>query len=144
MSEQKYESAVKQIAANADTVYAVLGNLNNLSKVADLIPQDKVQELSFDQDSVRFKIDGLGQKITVRIVEREENKTLKFGLENLPMAMNFWIQLKQMEEQDTRMKLTIKAELPMMLKMMFEKKLQQGLDQAAEMLANMPYNEWKE
>ena len=93
---------------------------------------------------MRFKVDGLGQKLTVRIVDREENKTLKFGIDNVPVQMNFWVQLKQVAEGDTRLKLTIKAELPMMFKMMFEKKLQTGIEQAADMLAQMPYNQWAE
>ncbi len=61
----------------------------------------------------------------------------------MPMEMNFWVQLKQIAEHDTKIKLTIKADLPMMIKMMIEKKLQAGLDQAAEMLAKMPFNQWK-
>ena len=144
MSEQKYESGVKQITANADKVYAVLGNLNNIGRVMDLIPKDKVQDITCDHDSVRFKVDGLGQKLTVRIVDREENKTLKFGIDNVPVQMDFWVQLKQVAEGDTRLKLTIKAELPMMFKMMFDKKLQTGIEQAADMLAQMPYNQWAE
>ena len=53
-----------------------------------------------------------------------------------------WIQLKSMGEQDTRIKLTIKADIPMMFRAMFEKKLQQGLDQAVDMLCQVPYDQW--
>ena len=63
-------------------------------------------------------------------------------MENFPMDANMWIQLKQVSQQDTRIKLTIKAEIPMIFKMMFEKKLQQGLDQAVDMLCQIPYNQW--
>ena len=84
----------------------------------------------------------MAQKFTIRIVEKEEYKTIKFGVDNLPMDINMWIQLKQMAEQDTRIKLTIKADIPMMFRMMFEKKLQQGLDQAVDMLCQVPYNQW--
>ena len=65
-----------------------------------------------------------------------------FGVDNIPMAVNMWIQLKQVEELDTRIKLTIKADIPMMFRMMFEKKLQQGLDQAVDMLCQVPYAAW--
>lgn len=142
MAETKYESEIKSVAADAHSIYSVLGNLSNIEKVKDLIPQDKVQELSFDTDSVRFKADGLGQKVCIRIVDREEDKTLKFGAENIPIQMNFWIQLKQVAENDTRMKLTLKADLPMMFKMMLDKKLQAGINQAADMLSKMPYKQW--
>ena len=56
--------------------------------------------------------------------------------------MNFWIQLKEVTPNDTRIKLTLKADLPMMFKMMLDKKLQNGIDQAAEMLAKFPYAQW--
>ncbi len=142
MAATKYESKITTSTCNADTIFAVLSNLKNIERVKDLIPQDKIQGIEADEDSVRFKVDGLGQKIKIAIVEREPDKTIKFALQNMPMEMNFWIQLKQIAEHDTKLKLTIKADLPMMLKMMLEKKLQEGIDQAAVMLAQMPFDQW--
>ncbi len=142
MSEVKYESKIQSAAASAEQIYRVLSNLNNLNRVKDLIPQDKVQELEISEDCVRMKVDGLGQKIAIRIVDKIENDTIKFGAENIPIEMNFWIQLKEVTPTDTRIKLTLKADLPMMFKMMLDKKLQNGIDQAAEMLAKFPYTQW--
>ena len=142
MSEVKYESKIHSAAASAEQIYKVLSNLNNLNRVKDLIPKDKVQELEISEDCVRMKVDGLGQKIAISIVDKIENGTIKFGAENIPMEMNFWIQLKEVTPNDTRIKLTLKADLPMMFKMMLDKKLQNGIDQAAEMLAKFPYTQW--
>ena len=142
MSEVKYESKIHSAAASAEQIYKVLSNLNNLNRVKDLIPKDKVQELEISEDCVRMKVDGLGQKIAISIVDKIENDTIKFGAENIPMEMNFWIQLKKVTPNDTRIKLTLKADLPMMFKMMLDKKLQNGIDQAAEMLAKFPYTQW--
>lgn len=142
MSEVKYESKIHSAAASAEQIYKVLSNLNNLDRVKDLIPKDKVQELEISEDCVRMKVDGLGQKIAISIVDKIENDTIKFGAENIPMEMNFWIQLKEVTPNDTRIKLTLKADLPMMFKMMLDKKLQNGIDQAAEMLAKFPYTQW--
>ncbi len=143
MSEVKYESKICSAAASAEQIYKVLGNLENIEKVRDLIPQDKVQELEISADRVRMKVDGLGQKISIAIVDRIENDTLKFGAENIPVEANFWIQMKEVSPTDTRLKLTLKADLPMMFKMMLDKKLQTGLDQAAEMLSKFPYTQWQ-
>ena len=143
MAATKYESKIGQIPYNDDVVFAVLSNLENLNRFADLIPKDKVKELEITADCIRIKVDGLAQKFAIRIVEKEANKTIKFGVENIPMEANMWIQLKQVAEQDTRIKLTIKADIPMMFRRMFEKKLQQGLDQAVDMLSQVPYNNWK-
>lgn len=143
MAETKYESKISSAPCPAAQIYRVLSNLQNIEKVRDLIPQDKVQELEIESDRIRMKVDGLAQKITIAIVDRIENDTIKFGLEGIPMDANFWIQLKEVTPTDTRIKLTIKAEIPFMFKFMIEKKLQQGLDQAAEMLAQFPYAVWQ-
>ena len=142
MSEQKYESKIQSIPAPVDKVYPVLSNLMNLERVRELIPPDKVQEMEISEDSVKFKVDGLAQKVTIRIVDKLENDTIKFGLDNMPMAANFWIQLKEVTPSDTRVKLTVKADIPVFFRMMIEKKLQQGIDDAAVMLSQFPYTQW--
>ncbi len=143
MSESKYESKITSAACSAAKVYRVLSNMENLNRVKDMIPKDKIQEMEIEPDRVRLKVDGLAQKITIAIVDRIENDTIKFGAEGIPMQANFWIQMKEVSPVDTRLKLTIKADIPFMFKMMLEKKLQTGLDQAAEMLAQFPYAQWQ-
>ena len=143
MSESKYESKITSAPCSAAQIYRVLSNMKNIERVRDLIPQDKIQEMEVTEDSVRIKVDGLGQKITIAIVDRIENDTIKFGAEGIPMQANFWIQLKEVSPVDTRIKLTVKADIPMMFRFMVEKKLQQGLDQAADMLAQFPYAQWQ-
>ena len=140
MADIKYESKIGQIAANDAAVFAVLSNLENINHFRDVIPQDKIRELEVSSDRVRFKVEGLGQKIAIVILEKEEYKTIKFGAENMPIPFNIWIQLKQVAELDTRIRITIKTDMPAMFKMMFDKKMQQGLDQAVDMLCQVPYN----
>ena len=143
MSESKYESKITSAPCSAQQIFRVLSNMQNLERVKDMIPKDKIQEMDIEPDRVRIKVDGLGQKITIAILDRIENDTIKFGAEGIPMEANFWIQMKEVNPTDTRLKLTIKADIPFMFKMMLEKKLQQGLDQAAEMLAQFPYAQWQ-
>ena len=143
MSESKYESKITSAPCSASQIYRVLSNLENLERVRQFIPQEKVQEMESSADRVRLKVDGLAQKITIAIVDRIENDTVKFGAEGIPMDANFWIQLKEVSPTDTRIKLTVKADIPFMFKMMVDKKLQQGLDQAADMLAQFPYASWQ-
>ena len=140
MADVKYESKIGQITANDAAVFAVLSNLENINHFRDVIPQDKIHELEVLSDRVRFKVEGLGQKIAIVILEKEEDKTIKFGAENMPIPFNIWIQLKQVAELDTRIRITIKTDMPAMFKMMFDKKMQQGLDQAVDMLCQVPYN----
>ena len=143
MAESKYESKITSAPCSAQQIYRVLSNMQNLERVKDLIPKDKIQEMEIEPDRVRLKVDGLAQKITIAIVDRIENDTVKFGAEGIPMDANFWIQMKEVSPTDTRLKLTVKADVPFMFKFMIEKKLQTGLDQAAEMLAQFPYQMWQ-
>jgi hypothetical protein len=142
MSETKYESKITSAPCSAQQVYRVLSNMQNLERVKDMIPKDKIQEMEIEPDRVRMKVDGLAQKITIAIVDRIENSTVKFGLEGIPMEGNLWIQMKELSPTDTRIKLTVKADIPFMFKMMVDKKLQTGLDQAADALAQFPYALW--
>lgn len=136
------ESNITKSIYSDEKIFSILSDLSNLERIKDRIPQDKVKNMRFDRDSCTFEIANapLGP-VTIRIVEREPNKTIKFGSDQSPIPFNVWIQLKSVGENDTRIKVTIKAELNMMIKMMVEKPLKQGLDKAAEMLAALPYGE---
>ena len=104
----------------------------------DRIPQDKIQDFEFDKDSCSFSVAPVG-KITFQIVEREPNKTIKFTTTNSPVPLFLWIQLKQVEENDTRMKITVRAELNPFIKPMVSKPLQDAIDKISTMLASLPY-----
>lgn len=134
------ESIVTKSPYSDEKIFSILSDLSNLERIKDRIPQDKVKNMSFDKDSCTFEIAGapLGP-VCIRIIGREPNKTIKFGSDQSPIAFNVWIQLKSVAENDTRMKLTIKADLNMMIKMMVEEPLKKGLNKAAEMLAALPY-----
>lgn len=138
----KYESHITRSASSAESIYRVLGNLKNLERVRGMIPQDKIQELEIEEDYVRVKVNGLGQKIGVFIADKEDRKVVKYGVENSPVPVTLWIQMKEAAPADTRLKLTMEADIPFMFRMMMEKKLQDGLDRAADMLAQFPYEEW--
>lgn len=140
MSLTTYESSIKTISSNEEVVFRTLSNLNNLEQLKSRIPQDKLEDLQFDADSVSFNVTGIG-RIGFRIIDREPNKTIKFETENSPIAVNLWIQLKQLAENDTRMKLTLKADLPSMVKIMVDKKLKDGIEQIATVLAAVPYGD---
>lgn len=129
-----YESEIKTISSSEEVVFAVLSDLNNLSKVADnKAISDKIKDLQYDTDSCSFAVEGFG-RVGFKIVEREPFKTIKLDAENTPVPINVWIQLKQVADNDTRMKLTLKAELPAMIKMMLDKKLKDGINAIADFL----------
>lgn len=134
----EFVSEVKTIPCNEDRIFCMLSNLSNLEKVKDRIPNDKIKDFEFDTDSCSFTVSPVG-KITFQIVEREPNKTIKFSTTNSPVPLLLWIQLKQVEENDTRMKLTIHAELNPFIKPMVSKPLQEAIDKIANALVSLPY-----
>jgi hypothetical protein len=130
-----YESDVKTISSSEEVVFNVVSDLNNLQKIVDNPGMnDKLKDLQFDADSCSFTVDPVG-KVSFRIIEREPFKTIKLKAENSPVDVIAWIQLKQVAENDTRLKLTLKAEIPTMIKMMVDKKLKEGINVIADMLA---------
>lgn len=135
-----YESDIKTISSSEEVVFNTLSDLTNLEKLQDLNIEgkeqvaDKLKDIQFEKDFISFNVTGFG-KIGLRVIEREPFKTIKFEGEGTPVAANAWIQLKQVAENETRMKLTIKAEIPFMIKMMVDKKLKDGINMIADAIA---------
>lgn len=136
----KYESGVKQIPHTQAAVYTTLSDLSNIDKVKDRIPADQVKDLTFDRDTVSVSVPPVG-KVTLRIVERDEPKCVKFEAENSPVPLTMWVQLLPTDETACKMRVTVKADIPVFLKPMVGGKLQEGVDRIAEVLAMIPYND---
>jgi len=130
-----YESDIKTISSNEEVVFGILSDLNNLKEVLGNTPlTGKVKDLEFQTDSCSFVVEGFG-KMGFRITDREPFKTIKLQSEKAPVELSVWIQLVQRAENDTQMKLTLKADLPAMIKMMIDKKLKEGINLIADVLA---------
>ena len=95
-----------------------------------------MKNFACDQDTCTFSVDPMGS-VTLRVVEREPEKTIKFGADNLPIAFNAWIQLKENTLGETLLKVTLKADLPFMIKTMLGDKLKNGVEQIATVIAKV-------
>ena len=157
----EYKSEVKKIFAPIERVYERLSDLNNLAVIQQgldnpeamerikqqagdkVSPEqleqvvEKLRSLQFDRDSVSGNTP-IGTA-TLRIIEREPDKTIKFAAEGVPVAANMWIQLLPNGESECAMRLTLKADLNFFIRQMVGKKLEQGVDGLAQMLASLPY-----
>lgn len=148
MSETRYVSDVKIVENNQEIIYKYLSNFENLSKyinddvlgkMTEAIPQIKISNFESDADSCRFQIAGMGLA-EIRIIEREPFSTIKIkSSENLPLGITFWIQLLPIGAYQTKLRLTLNAEMSMMIKMLVNKKLEEGINRLADMLAGLPY-----
>ena len=125
-SESKFESSVKQIPYPQQAVYDNISDLRNLNKVQDRVPEDKVNDFKFDEDTVSLNVAPVGE-LKLRICDREEPKCVKFETVQSPVPFNLWIQVLPVDEQNSKMKLTLKAELPPFIKGMVEKPMQDAV-----------------
>ena len=137
-SESKFESSVKPIPYPQQAVYNNISDLRNLEKVKDRIPEDKVSDFTFDEDTVGINVAPVGE-LKLRIIEREEPKCVKFETVQSPVPFNVWIQVLPVDEQNSKMKVTVKAELNPFIKSMVEKPLQEAVEKIADALALVQY-----
>jgi carbon monoxide dehydrogenase subunit G len=137
-SESKFESSVKQIPYPQQAVYDNISDLRNLEKVRDRVPADKVNDFSFDADTVSLNVAPVGE-LKLRICDREAPKCVKFETVQSPVPFNIWIQVLPVGETASKMKVTVKAELNPFIKNMVEKPLQEGVEKIANALALVPY-----
>ena len=128
---QEYISKQQQVLRPAEQIYAVISRFDNLTPAL----ADKVEEWQATEDSCSFKAKGFTVKL--RMEEREPGKYVKVVGDDggVPMDFAFWIQLQEVSAADTRLRLVLRIDLNMMMKMMIGNKLQGALDQIAEGIA---------
>ena len=140
MGMEKYESKQQQILKPASRIFPFISRFDMLTPALE----GKVDEWNATEDTCSFKVKGF--KVALRIVERVENKHVKITGDpssGVPIDFSFWIQLHEVSDNDTRIRMVLHAELNMMMRMMIGSKIQGGLDKAVEGLAmafnQMPY-----
>ena len=165
MSNSDYVSNIKTIPHPQLAVFEKLSDLTNLQAVKDRLSEpgaeerlkemarehnqeklgeqfsqlkDKLGQLEFDRDSLTIGGTPLGN-ISLRIVERDEPKTIKFEGQGTPIPVTLWIQLLPLDSYTCKMRITLRAELNFFLRQMAGKHLQEGVEKMADILASLPY-----
>jgi len=125
-----FESKVVTINRNDQEIFDFISKFSNFTP---FIPADKVEGWSATEDTCRIKVQGI--ETGLKIIEREPYTTIKISGDGAPIEFFLWVQLKQAAEKDTKLKLTIKAELNFMMKALLKNKLSEGLDVMADQIA---------
>ena len=139
----QFESSIKFVPYSQERVYNKLEDLNNLAALKERFEQvrekvgDKIQDIAFDRDSLTLTVQGMN--VTLRIIEREPCKCIKFEGDKSPIPVNLWVQILPVTEEQAKMKVTIRAEVNMFMKAMVTKPLQEGVEKIADMLAMNSY-----
>jgi len=131
-----FESNIKKSSYSSEKIFHFLSDFDHFGEV---IPKDKISNWQSFGNSCRFNIDPVGE-VGLRIVEKEEPTTIKYTAEGkTPFNFFLWIQLKEVAEDDTRIKLTIKADMNPMIKMMASKPIKKFLEVLSDAIANHKY-----
>jgi hypothetical protein len=152
MGTEKYISEVKTITSPHEMVYSYLSDLNNFEQLFDPkrieelkkqhpgTPDIKLDNFRATTDECSFSISPVGT-IGVQIIEREPLKHIKLtGSKSVPFQFHCWIQLLPIDDANSRVKITLHAELNPMIKMMVDKYLKEGVDRIAEALTKIQYS----
>ncbi|WP_291860207.1 SRPBCC family protein [Marinilabilia sp.] len=132
----RFESQIKTIQHPASVVYDKLSNFDNFSAV---LPADKIKNWESDGDSCRFEVDGVGP-VGLKIVEREDHKTIKYSSDGkVPFNFFLWIQLKEVKEGESKLKITLDAHLNPMIKLVAKGPLEKFIGILADGIAGYNY-----
>ena len=143
-------SDIQKIDSPIADVYSFLSDFSKIGRLIETARQmgagqqmseisDKIENVVTTEDTCTFLVKGLGE-MGVRIVEREEPKLIKLeGDGSVPFNFEVWIQLLDNGPYDTRLRITVEADLNMMMKMLLKGKFEKGINQLAEGLSKIPY-----
>lgn len=134
----QYESSVKCIPFPQERVYAKIEDLNNLEVLKGKLPEDKVKEFTYNRDEVTVNVPPVGN-VTIRVVEREAPKCVKFEAVGVPFPTNMWIQIISDGEEASKLRVVVKTEVNFMFRAMVEKPLKEGIEKIAEVLSLIQY-----
>lgn len=142
-------SEVYKIDCDIAPVYAFLSDLSKIGSMMSMARQmggeqmgelaGKIEDIRTTEDTCVFTVKGIGE-MGLKIVERQEPALIKLqGDGRLPFNFTLWIQLLENGPYDTRLRLTVEAEINKIMEMMLKGKLEKGIDQLAEGLSKIPY-----
>lgn len=129
----KVESKVTKNACQDEQLFNFVSDFRNL---ATLFPPEYRDKIEFSEHSITIEA-MKGMFVSFSILEQEPYKLLKLGVET-GRDFFIWIQLKQVAAYDTRIRITMHAEIPKVAGIFAKKKLQVFVDSFAETLAQIP------
>ncbi len=133
----KESSTIKTIYSPVERVYHTLANLENLRPLLQS-HQDKLKDVALTNDSIEVPAGMMGT-IALHIEERQEGKCVKYTTDRSPVKATVWIQVLPDGVDTTRLKLTVDADIPIVLRPMVSSRMKEGVEQVADMLAKIKY-----
>lgn len=135
--ETEFISRSGTIKAPADKVFRFVGDIRNFGK---FVPADTFKNWEADADSCSFEISPLG-KASLTIAERDPESKVKYeGSAFNNTSFRLWFQFREPEEEVTRFRIIIRADLNPFYKLMAKGPVNEFLEKVVSEIEN--YNDW--
>jgi carbon monoxide dehydrogenase subunit G len=134
----KIESKIGVVPHSAEKIYNYISNFDNFRS---LIPEDKVKEFESSGDTCRFRVEGIGQA-GLKIIERDPPKLIKISSdEQTSFDFLLWIQIRELAENDSRIKITTEVKLNPMMATMVKKPLKNFVDTLVDQVEKLSFQD---
>ncbi|MBQ4215415.1 MAG: hypothetical protein II663_03970 [Bacteroidales bacterium] len=128
---------VSKITKNSCQDQQLFNFVSDFRNLASMLPAEVKDKVSVTSETITIQA-MQAMSITLSILEKEPYKLLKIGTEGNEM-FRIWIQLKQIAPYDTRIRVTLRANVPLITRPMLKKaKLQDFVDNLALALGQIP------
>ncbi|MBR4582899.1 MAG: hypothetical protein IKO34_03700 [Bacteroidales bacterium] len=128
-------SKVVKISSSDQRIFVFWSDLRNIPR---MIPPNADAQVNATEDTCT--VTAKGMTFVVKILEKEEYKLIKLGTEEgTKMGFTAWLQLKSLSEYETAARITIHADVPLLMRPMLKGKLTEGINRLADALKMIPY-----
>lgn len=128
-------SKVVKIGNSDQRIFVFWSDLRNIPR---MIPPNADAQVNATEDSCT--VTAKGMTFVVKILEKEEYKLIKLGTEEgTKMGFTAWLQMKSLSEYETAARITIHADVPLLMRPMLKGKLTEGINRLADALKMIPY-----
>jgi len=135
---EQIHSNTHEIEAPQRVVFDVLSNVDNLTRLKQRIPEEKLKDIVIGEDSISYKSPmGL---VTLKLMEKEPNKTIKYSTVASPLPFDMWVQLLPITGSQCKMRVTVGLNMNSFMMAMVKKPLTDAVEKIAGLLAQVPYN----
>ena len=135
----KIESKIGKSAYSDELIYNFASNFHNFK---DLLPEGKVSGWESSEDQCSFNVDPLG-RTGLRIIEKTPFSLIKIASrpEFSKYQFTIWIQLKEVSDNDTRIRVTVEPHVNQMLLPMIKIPLKKFVDTLVSKIETFDFSE---
>lgn len=132
----RIESRIGIIRESEEKIFKFLSDFNNFRNV---IPEEHVKNWESTDDTCKFDVENIGS-IGLKIIEKEPNKLVKIaGDGDKPVPFTVWIQIKEIAEKDSRIKVTTEVKINPLMASMLKGPLQKFVDTLVSQAETIKY-----